>query len=1223
MNIIVLTSNEMIQAHLSEAYRSLNDDQRSLLKLSVMNLDGRQAFVLDSEKERSFEEADLLLFDAHGVRKEVVGRLSRFISSLTAHVVPVGSDSSDIRALTRLGSLRADDLHVPALRSRAHSIAEELRQDYLSFVSFNEYWRGGGAANMLGLLCMAGREYGHCDILPEPAEPNVLQELCIVDPATRIAYSSASAYWSSRTASSRPVVALFFLGNGNPGLVSDCIGPISSKIEEFADVLPIAFPSVMNISVTRLQELLQDAERRVNLLVNFLPFRLGSGPGGDANGEAKELLTVLGVPMLHPFFLSGMMHEEWEHSARGLNPSQLLVQVMLPELDGSIETYPVAALQRESTDRELGIERTRLALIPERTDKLIGRIRRWLNLQSTSNREKKLALIGYNYPPGEGNVFGGSFLDTFESLSRLLTLLKQNDYDVEEMTAEELHASFVEGGLVNSGVWSGEHAVSSMIRFHDSDFQRKLLSRVWGEGAVARWGEPPGDVMSEEGAFLLPGIINKNVFIGLQPSRGIHEHPEQAVHDRTLLPPHQYTAFYQWIREEWKADALVHIGTHGTLEFQQGKESGMSAHCIPDDFIGELPHLYFYYVGNPSEAMIAKRRSHALLIGYQAPPFMEAELYGEWSDLEALLHEYRAAEQLDPDRCTAILARMLDSAKQLHLNAGEPETIEEELYRMKRSLIPSGLHVLGEGYSSEEASAHMRFVLRHERGSIRSLRGLLADLQGRNTEAGAAGGETELWHELDQQAEAVVQAYIDTRELPESYRGAPAEWRAAMQESLEYGYTSYQASKSNNELQSLLRALEGRYIPAKLAGDALRSPEVLPSGYNLVQFDPRAVPSQTAAERGAATAENSIRRYYDEHGEYPNTTAVVLWGLETSRTQGETIGQILHYLGVRIAGGTMRTSYDIIPLEQLGRPRLNVVVQITGVFRDMFPNLLEDLNRLFQRISELDEPEEENYFKARTCETAASLSQNGYSAEEMADLASARIFGPAEGAYGTSVTRLIETKHWSGEDELGKAYEDSQHYVYSLTQRGRGEPELLRSHLKAVDIVSQIRSSHEHEVTDSDHYYEYFGGLSKAVEMAKGGKADIHITDTTGEHVITEEAERAIARGIQTRLTNPKWIDALLLHSYHGAQQIARRFENVMGLAATTGSVAPWVFEQLNDVYVKDESRSRQMEQNNKWAYHTMVETLLESHQRGYWKPDEETLDKLRRKYIELEGNLE
>lgn len=1233
MKMVIVTNSEASQTHLSSAYRMLREKQQEQLELVIIDPGGNESTEFPAELENRLlvEAGDIVICDAHGVRKEVIEEVKKILDQGASAFLPVGGDTGEIRSLFKLGALRAKDLPVRGINVAAE-LPVHLRRDYENYVKLTEFWRGGGQTNMFGLLCLAGRIYGGCDLLPTPTEPFIIEELCLFDPVAAIRYASLADYRNHRAAAGgRPIVALLFLGNGNPIELAECIGELVHRIGAFAEVLPVAFPSVMNISLERLRELLIEEAGTVDLIVNLLPFRLGIGPGGGGTtaeaGDAVEWLEVLGAPMLHPFLLSGTTEEEWRQSRRGISAAQLMVQVVLPELDGAIETYPIAALQHEGIDPVLGVTLNRLVLISERVDRLVNRVRRWLELKHKSNQDKRIALICYNYPPGEGSAFGGSFLDTLASVSHLLTRLNEEGYDAPILSAEELRSLFVEEGRINSGLWTGEKAADKMIRYHDPEFAAKLGSRSWGGEAQARWGDPPGDIMSEEESFLIPGISVGHIFIGLQPSRGIHEEPEKSVHDRSLLPTHQYTAFYQWLREEWEADAVVHIGTHGTVEFQHGKECGMSGDCVPDDFIGDLPHLYYYYVGNPSEAMIAKRRSHAVLVGYQAPPFVEAELYGEWAGLDMLLHEYREAEQLDPDRCGDVWSKLKAAAEAMHLEAKHPEEMEEELYRMQRSLIPSGLHVLGKGYTAEAAAAYMSFVLRHERGTVRSLRGLLAEQRGEKVEELMAQGKTKELRDLDHVANGVIAEYLRGKRkvLPSSFAEEPPTWRAALLQTLEFGYRAYESSMHNEEMEGLLKALEGRYIRAQLAGDALRSPEVLPSGRNLFQFDPRAVPSVTAAERGARTAENSIRKYYDNHGKYPGTTALVLWGLETSRTQGETIGQILWYMGVRPGKGlgTFRTEFDIIPLAELGRPRLNVVVHITGLFRDMFPNLLEDLNRIFRRVSALDEPEEMNLFKAHTRRTEATLLDSNYTTGHARDLANARIFGPAEGQYGTNMTRLIETKQWSEEAELGQAYADSQQYVYSLEQRGQAQPELYRTHLLAVDIVSQIRSSHEWEVTDTDHYYEYFGGLSKSVETVQGAPVEIHITDTTGEQPLTESAEYAIVRGVRTRLTNPKWIDALLKHPYHGAQQIARRFEYVLGLAATTGKVEPWVFGQLHEVYVENEQRSQQLQENNRWAYHAMMETLLESHQRGYWQADEKQLEQLRQKYVELEGDLE
>lgn len=1231
MNITVLTSGEAIQGHLAVAYRRFHDDQKKQLQLNIINL----AKDLDQAAAANLlSNSGVILLDAHGVSRENLRTIRSMLQKTTTpQIVPVGGNAAEIRPLLRLGSL--DSSHLPETTglSAVEQVKQELRSDYVHYIRFTDYWRGGGADNMYALLCLAAREYSSSrSSFPVPADPVYIGDLCLFEPFTRTAYSSYAEYTGKRGHSPElPTVALFFLGNGQSAELSACIEPLMQAVESFANVLPIAFPSVMNIRKEDLENLLPERKpgyqhHSVNLIVNFLPFRLGSGPAAyaAATGSFTELLQRLGAPVLHPFFLTSMTEEEYNRSSKGLAPSQLMVQVALPEMDGSIETYPVAAMQQVETDPELEVDLYKMIALPGRLERLTQRIRKWLTLQSKSNADKKLALIGYNYPPGEANVFGGSFLDTFASISRMLTWLKQEGYAVNELTADELPALFIEKGVVNTAQWAGEGA-EAMIRYFDADFAENLNQRTWGREAIARWGVPPGDIMTEDGAFLIPGIVSGNVFIGLQPSRGAHENPQNLIHDKSLPPTHQYTAFYEWIQQQWKADAVVHIGTHGTIEFLPGKETGMSGECIPDHLIGDIPHLYYYYVGNPSEAIIAKRRSHAVLISYQAPSFVEAGLYGEWVELERLLHEYREAEQLDPGRAADLLQRLRQCAEQLHISeSSSVDDLEEELYRMKRSLIPDGLHVAGDVFSHEDALNHMRHVLRHERGQIRSLNSLLAEYRG-ISEAISTSRDSKALADLDGEAEMVIKEYLRDQRLPRFYGKATVTWQTELLRTLDYGLKAYQSVTANHEREGLIQALEGSYIPVGLAGDVMRSPEVLPSGRNLYAFDPRSVPSPTALERGARAAELSINRYRQQHGKYPETTAVVLWALETSRTQGETIGQILYYLGARLkeSRGSFRTEYEIIPISELGRPRLNVVVHMTGIFRDMFPNLLNDLNLLFRKIADLDEAEEQNRFKAHTQKLSERLRADGWDPEQISNVASARFFGPAEGQYGTSVTKLVETKNWEGEEELAHAYASSQHHVYNSSGQGLAAPELYQAHLQTVDIVSQIRSSHEREITDSDHYYEYFGGLSKSVELAKGEQAELYITDTTGEQIKQESVEHAIARGVRTRLTNPKWIDGLLQHPYHGTQKIARRFEYMLGLAATTGKVEPWIFDQLHHVYVEDEDRSREMQENNRWAYHAMIESLLESYQRGYWQPEENVLNKLQQKLLELEGDLE
>ncbi|UQZ81540.1 Aerobic cobaltochelatase subunit CobN [Paenibacillus konkukensis] len=1229
LHIALLTTSYSAAADVSRLMKQPAAPYYGHIRLSVFHEEQAAEPEWAAAMKQAAEEAGLLLLDPHGTSYEWLQPSLQACADSSAHKIVVGGDAEPLRKLARLGSLEASELP-PSRGDRRFAspqgLSAEKRRDYANYLRIIDYWRGGGTHNLHQLFLLIGREYGGFGHWPEPEPPVVLQELGLWEPGTGTYYATRQEHLAAHPhQEGLPVVAVLFSARSYPMHTAGCAAGIIERIRSFAHVLPIAFPALAGADADRLQALLENGGRPASLIVSLLPFRLGAGPVGGDSQKMTAMLEKLGAPLLHPFLLTKRERKEWMASPQGLTPSEFLVQMMLPELDGGIEMLPVAALHEvteEGDEAPSAFRMKELRLIPDRVERLAGRMQRWLRLQSKPRAEKNVAVICYNYPPGEGNVFGAAFLDTFASAARLLQLLVREGYDTEALTAEQVKSRFVDGGIVNSPHWSEPDHQGGMIRYGASGYESRFGSMPRADEMEQEWGTPPGDVMVRSGQFLIPGIQVGRVFVGLQPARGVHEHPEKTYHDSSLPPPHQYAAFYEWLRDSFEADAVIHVGTHGTLEFLPGKESGMSSACFPDHLIGDLPHLYYYYVGNPSEAMIAKRRSHAVLIGYQSPPFTVSELYGEYGGLDALLHEYREAERSDPSRCPVIRGLIAEQAERLKL-PDTIEAIETELYRTSRSAIPSGLHVLGEGLEHEAALQYARFVLRFGAGG-RSLRGIIADCVGIDDEKLQEQPDRELLERLDALEAAALERYMAGQELPGELQPNPGQLEE-LQAALAGGRSAYEASRLNREEEHLLQALDGRYIPVRLAGDAIRQPEVLPSGFNLVQFDPRSVPSAAAVRRGAAIADNTLRMHYEKNGSYPETAAVVLWGLETSRTQGETVGQILHYLGVRVNErmSWARSNYEIVPAEELGRPRINVLITICGFFRDMFPNVLQELHELFVRVSELDEPEVANGFKKQSLLLHRALVEEGYEPGEAWDMACARIFGPAEGQYGTSISRLIETKQWEDESQFAELFTKRLQHLYSGQHRGTPMPGLFRRQLSAVEIVSQVRSNHEHEITDLDHYYEYFGGLAKSVERAKGSQADIVITDTTGEEVWSEPVEQSILRGVRTRLTNPKWIDGLLRHDYHGAQHIARRFENVLGLAATTNRVDPWIFRQLHETYVADERMSRRLEDNNPWAYHHMVETLLESHQRGYWQASDEELEQLYESYMQLEGKIE
>lgn len=1167
MRLVFITVSTSALRTLIEVEKSMAEEFPGIMSLKLYFAAEEVSEKKQEEMMTAIEEGDLILVDLMGAPPTMVKTVYHGLEITKAQIIPFGSSA---REYLRLGKFSAETMTAQAnatmpdrqtikkMQGMAETMGKVMpgkMRDMRNYMHICKYFSMATNENIRNMLLLILRDYGNLKCTQKIKEPYEAQMVALYNPKTMKQYKSPQDYWADFSEDmNKPTIALICSANTYPTDTSEAVSGISDQIRNIANVMIISLSGDFRENREKLEcLLLYGAQKKVELVINLTPFRLGAGPMGGDHRAGIEMLKKVNVPYLHPFFMTRRTEADWYQKIQGCTATEVLISVMLPELDGCIDAIPVAAMSEGIYDQKNDVITSGLKIIKERVERLTGRIDRLIHLKNKANGDKKIAIICYNYPPGEANLFGGAFLDTFASIQAILKKLADEGYQTKAVTKEDLMKIFTAGKAVNSGKydtnWEG------MIRFSAKHYCET-------DEVTRAWGKKPGEIMVEDGDFFIPGVEYGNVFIGLQPTRGFHEAAEQAYHDKSRPPHHQYLAFYQWIREQFQADAVIHVGTHGTLEFLKGKECGMSGDCYPDRLIAELPHIYLYYIGNPSEAVIAKRRSYANIVSYQPPVFVQGDLYGDYLELSTEIDHYRQAVTISPASSEALYERIMTLAEKLGLTQ-DLETIENELYRMNCSLIPKGLHIFGSGYQEEEVTQY--------------LDGLKATVGGESPEV------------LEMIAKAEQNAPI------------------------------------NNEFQGLLKVLSGEYNSAGLAGDIYRNPEILPAGGNLYQFDPRLVPTVTAMERGKKACEDTLLLYQENEGRFPESTAVIMWGLDTSRTQGETLAQILAYLGVRIKGGASgwENKYEIIPIQELGRPRIDVTINICGFFRDMFPNLVDNLADLLDELYLLPEKDEENYFKAHSRRIFKNLINQGYDNEEALQLATSRIFGPKEGEYGTSLTGIIETKKWSEETQLGESFIASLKHVYNRRMHGSSIEGLYLENLKVVDIVSQIRSNHEYEITDLDHYYEFFGGLSKSVEIAKGKKAQLYITDTTGKNPLTETVDKAIARGIRTRVLNPKWIDGLLAHDYHGGQKIAERFENVMGLAATTNSVDPWIYDDLNHCYVEDEKMRQRMIENNPHAYMGILEQLMEYKDRGYWDATEEQLEKIKQIYLELEDQME
>jgi cobaltochelatase CobN len=1226
-----------------ELFRQQHGDRLSVRVFSTHDVE--EEAVSPRTVAQSLESADMVFLDIRGGGK-AAGICTRVLPATRQPVALLLGGAPDIMALLRLGSFSMKSIlerSAPkAARENAHSpnLAVMQRLMHLietggSLLPFGKlkharnwarmmrHWQHGGGENIKNLLVFAAIEYLGMS-LPKPAKPKEYPEYGICDPLTGRSYAALDAYRRDTGFDpAAPTVGLLFYGGMHFGQSRVPARAFAARLKAAGlNVVPVFATAGNNLKAMQ-RYFFADAAAAVDAAVYLQWFQLTTF-AETSGAAARELLQRLNAPIFSGCPMYGREIVKWRECDQGLSPIEALTTVILPELDGMIEPLPTAGLVEKRADSVQGSVKT-VAAIDDRVDRVCRRIRRWMTLRQKPAAEKRVAFIVYDNPPGEDNLGSAAYLDTFASLRALFHEMAQRGYTVANLPQDQsLHEYLLARRLANNPRWGGEEICRESGRhLTDREYRRLLEATAPGAEVGRQWGPPPGEIMTLDGRVLLPAVEFGNVLLGVQPARGYHSDPDKISHDKTLPPHHQYVAFYRWLEEVWQPDCVVHVGTHGTLEFLKGKEMGMSRHCFPEALIGDVPHLYFYHVVNASEATIAKRRSLGVLINYNSPAFAAGGLYDEYDALDHLISECLEAQSVEPLRARRLEKRVIEKAADLNFGADNLAAIQEEIALMKRSIIPKGLHRLGDGVAEEDRLDFAGFFLRYDRGKVPSLHRLLAEDRGLDYESllcptraiNQADLSNGILEDIEREVARIVRSAWTEKSLPET---EPA--RTAVQQALD----AARNLDGELEFENFFKGLSGGYVEPALGGDPLRNPEVLPTGRNTYQFDPRLVPSEEACRRGAQIAENTLAHYREMHGSDPNSTAVILWGFETTKTRGETVGQILAYLGVRVVqhSNPYHKKLEAVPLEELGRPRIDCLVQICGFFRDMYPNVMDLLNRAFQLVSDLNENERENRVRRNTIALKASL--RGKVPDPRLDkVAAGRIFGPRAGEYGTRTTHLIETAAWKTEEDIAALFTSTMSHLYADNIHGERHLEAYRGRLAGVDVVSQVRDTHEYEIMDLDHYYEFFGGLSRTVESVKGQAPVMLITDTTKEILRTETVGESLNRGIRTRLLNPKWIEALLAHDYHGAQKIGDRVENLIGFAATTHAVEPWVWTAVTDRYVRDAQMFARMAANNRFATEEILKRLSEADRRGYWEATEEEKALLRDRFLELEGTIE
>ena len=887
------------------------------------------------------------------------------------------------------------------------------------------------------------------------------------------------------------------------------------------------------------------------------------------------------------------------------------------------------------------------------------RIANWIALRKKKNGEKKIAFVLYNYPPGKDRIGTAASLNTLESLIAILERMQREGYPVHGFpkTRHEFIRLITKKNLLNQANWATlakvkEHAIRVPATKYLSWFQD--IPPVSQERMISAWGDPPGTIMADEAQLFIPGLTFGSVFVGFQPTRGYHEDTSKITHDQALPPHHQYLAFYRWLEREFQADAVVHLGTHGTLEFLPGKQMAMSESCFPDMLIGSLVNIYVYLTSGVAEGMIARRRTSAALLNHMTPPLVASRLYEKLLELEGEIQNYYPLKDTSPGRAEQVLEKILEMAQEENLVDLEADTVHvdnlySDIMAMKGTMMPRGNHILGRPLKDEALEEFIAGILRYDRPDITAVPTILARARGIDLDEGRLHPATVMPNgvltgvaldQIEEEAQAIISHSLKVKTSPKKWikkytkaNLSRADLKA-LETSLTYGSQLAGMLTHNTEIDQLMRYLSGEFISPGVGGDPMRDPHVIPTGRNMYQFNPELIPTVLACERGAVVASQVLHTYREmnETREYPETVGVVLWGLETMRTQGETVGEIMSLIGVKPIRSNIGQIVGVapVPLEQLQRPRLDVLVEISGIFRDTLPETLRLLDQAFRMVARLPEPEDQNYIKKHCRTIKEALEQKGMAPGDAQSLAQSRIFGPSGEKYATDVTNLIETSEWEDEEEISAMHLSSMSHVYGETFHGASHASAFEEVLNTVDIVSQVRDTDERGMTDLDHYYEFLGGLSKAAETVRQKRA-AHtrkalitvVPDTTRKRIETRDIKSQVKLEAKTRLLNPQWTEGMLKSGYQGVTGINERLQNLLGWSATTHAVDTWVYSRVAERYLFNDEIRKQMIQENIWSVEDSLKRLMEAYQRGMWEATDEEIEKLKKIYLELESEIE
>lgn len=1097
----------------------------------------------------------------------------------------------------------------------------------------------------------------------------------------------------------------------------------------------------------------------IDVLINTTAFAMGEiTPGGATPaGWSVSVLEQLNVPVLQAI-TSGMMHHQWEQSARGLNPLDAAMNVVLPEFDGRIITVPLSFKAKASG---LSNELIEYEPVQDRVARIAQIATRFTKLKRLDNADKRIAFVFTNSNSKASQIGNAVGLDAPASLMRILQAMQADGYNIGKLpeSGTALIHELIDRCAYDNTYLTSEQLAHAVGRVSAAQYATWFddLPVEMQKKMTAQWGTAPGEAYVHDGHISLAGLELGNNFVALQPPRGYGMDPDAIYHQPDLPPTHHYYALYRWLRDEWKADAIVHVGKHGTLEWLPGKGVGLSENCFPDALLADMPLFYPFIINDPGEGAQAKRRAHAVVVDHLTPPMTTADTYGALAQLTQLVDEYYQVEVLDPAKLPLLQQQIWDLVKETNLDAdlqarllhhdhdhdddhhhhahhhnrddehehgeehhhadhhdhhhddddhhhrhhhdhdddhhhqedGLPELLTKMagadvahliedldgyLCELGAAQIRDGLHILGLAPENEQLidmlvsltrlpnqdipglpieiarlfGLSMDSLLEHQGRRLEQAIPELEKLAGRPLPTHADVLETievlckRLFTEL--QAHAYSESTIDTV-ISKTFgvQAKPASAGEACTPADSTGdYNSIRRvlnfacrelapnlARATDEIDNLLSGLSGGYVPAGPSGSPTRGmAHILPTGRNFYSVDPRSVPSQSAWRVGQQLAHEVLSRYVRETGDYPESVAISIWGTSAMRTHGDDVAQILALLGVRPvwqAENRRLTGVEVIPLDELKRPRIDVTTRISGFFRDAFPQLIDLIDDAVNAVIALDEPLSKNFVRKHYLAELGEWIGQGLTEDEASQRAAFRIFGAKPGSYGAGILPLIQEKNWQADADFAEAYVNWGGYAYSRSQQGKDQRDAFRTRLSGVQVALHNQDNREHDIFDSDDYLQFHGGMIATIRALTGSQPRKYFGDSHDpSRAQVRDLKEETLRVFRSRVVNPKWLDSIRRHGYKGGLELTATVDYLFGYDATAQVMDDWMYEQVAETYAMDPEMQRFLEDANPWAQNAIAERLLEAASRGMWaEPQQQTLDALQALYLHSETLLE